>query len=748
MGKQYTSPHESKSKNDKLRFENRKLLKDLTRYHSLFLSSEIGLLVEDEFRNIAVINQAYCDIFNCPEAPDKMAGQDYLAVAKNSSSLLADPDWFMQNISEVIGNRQPLTDEGVKFADGRIFRRHFLPLLNDTDGRLLGYMWQYQDISSYIEAEKNIQHQTKLLESLFKNSTDAILLYDQHYRVVDINHNFYSLFGYTVEEITGLDVDDMLDIGKAGSANRDYTEAVLAGKKIVAEGTRYTKTGNPIAVLIKGIPSIIEDKFYGGFAIYTDISDRKKVEEALRSSEERYREILSSMNDGYFEVDLSGNITFCNKSSAHLLGYSVDQFIGVNYRDFCKDHQYVYSAFNQVFRSGKTDHTLVMEIIKKDGSVAFGELSLSLIKDKSGKLLGFRGVGRDVTDRKYYEDQLKYLSLHDQLTGLYNRAFFENELQRLTSSREYPVTIISVDLDGLKLVNDTVGHAVGDQLLIDCANILKETMRKNDTVARVGGDEFVALLPRTDTHTGENIVERIHSRIELYNKTEGNKLPLSISLGFSSSSGKKKSLELTFKEADDLMYRAKLHKGIDARSQILQSLMVTLGERDFITEGHARRLEELCRLVGEMINLSVKQLSDLMLLAQVHDLGKVGIPDRILFKKTELTDSEWEIMHQHPEKGYRIALSSTDLAGIADLILKHHERWDGKGYPLGLKEEEIPVECRILAIADAYDAMTNNRPYRLAVSQEDAVTELKAHAGKQFDPQLVKLFLELLPTDI
>ncbi len=192
------------------------------------------------------------------------------------------------------------------------------------------------------------------------------------------------------------------------------------------------------------------------------------------------------------------------------------------------------------------------------------------------------------------------------------------------------------------------------------------------------------------------------------------------------------------------MYRNKLHKGVDARSQILQSLLAALGERDFITEGHARRLEELCSRVGEKIDLSKIQLSDLALLAQVHDLGKVGTPDRILFKKGPLSKDEWEIMHQHSEKGYRIALSSTDLSSIADFILKHHERWDGNGYPLGISGEEIPIECRILSVVDAFDAMTNDRPYRKAMTINKAAEELKRSAGTQFDPDLVPVFLSVI----
>ena len=281
-----------------------------------------------------------------------------------------------------------------------------------------------------------------------------------------------------------------------------------------------------------------------------------------------------------------------------MLGYRVDELMGMNYRGFCKDHQIIFNIFNQLFRTGKKEQALAMEMIKKDGSERYGELTFSLLHDKDGNLIGFRGIGRDVTERKQYEENLKYLTLHDQLTGLYNRAYFENEIERLNSSREHPITIISFDLDGLKLVNDTIGHDRGDQLLIACANLLKKTLRSSDILARVGGDEFVALLPRTDSKTGEDIAMRIQPQLEIYNHEQPDQLPLSLSLGLATAENSDKLLKETFKEADDLMYRNKLHKGVDPRSQIIQSLLAALGERDFITEGHARRLEELCSRVG------------------------------------------------------------------------------------------------------------------------------------------------------
>ncbi|MHB1126244.1 MAG: HD-GYP domain-containing protein [Bacillota bacterium] len=223
------------------------------------------------------------------------------------------------------------------------------------------------------------------------------------------------------------------------------------------------------------------------------------------------------------------------------------------------------------------------------------------------------------------------------------------------------------------------------------------SLRASDILARIGGDEFAAILPHADEKTGEIICDRIRDNVARFNQTCA-ELPLSLSIGVAYTVNKNISLTDILKQADDLMYRDKLSRSAGARNKIIEALLVALAERDFSTEGHTRRLAELCQKVGKKCGLTSQQLSNIAMLSQAHDLGKVGIPDHILFKKGPLSEEEWEIMRTHPEKGYRIAAASPDLSVVADLIMKHHERWDGRGYPLGLIGKEIPVECRILAV--------------------------------------------------
>lgn len=343
-------------------------------------------------------------------------------------------------------------------------------------------------------------------------------------------------------------------------------------------------------------------------------------------------------------------------------------------------------------------------------------------------------------ERKKAEEGLRYLSSHDALTGIYNRAYLNEQLKRLEHC--VPLSIVICDLDGLKLVNDTLGHIAGDKMLIAAARLLTSVLGADDIAVRLGGDEFALLLPGADRDTADVVYRRIRHRMQDYNK-QAVRVPLSLSLGFAARQHLGQSLHELFKEADSSMYREKLHHSRSARSAIVKTVMTLLEARDFITEGHAERMQDLSAALAHQLGLSELRISDIRLFAQFHDIGKVGIADQILFKPGPLTKEEKREMERHAEIGYRIAQSSPELIPIADWILKHHEWWNGKGYPLGLHGAEIPLECRILAIIDAYDAMTSDRPYRKAMSHDCAMAELKQNAGIQFDPALVRIFLNL-----
>ncbi|MDK2810295.1 MAG: hypothetical protein PWR27_1004 [Petroclostridium sp.] len=465
----------------------------------------------------------------------------------------------------------------------------------------------------------------------------------------------------------------------------------------------------------------------------------------LQESEDRYRRLVELSPDAIAVYDyIEDQVVFVNNAGVKLMGAVSDQeIIGKSLTDIVHPdfREIARQRVRDIRKEGKETSLVEGKFIRLDGTDVDVEVASAPITYE-GKL-AMQVICRDITGRKQMEKKLIYLGLHDSLTGLYNRAYFEEEMCHLDHGRLAPVGIILCDVDGLKLINDTLGHKAGDSLLVVAANLIRESFCEGDVVARIGGDEFAVLLPKSDQIAVENACHRIQETVARYNALNP-ELPLSISVGFAVSSETSTSITDLFKEADNNMYRKKLCNNQSNRSAIVQALMKALEARDFITEGHADRLQDLMIDMIEATGLPEHKATDLRLLAQFHDIGKVGIPDRILFKTGPLTSEEAAEMQRHCEIGYRIAQSAPDLVPIADWVLKHHERWDGKGYPLGLKEEEIPLECRILAIADAYDAMTSDRPYRKAMSCEEAVAELLRCAGTQFDPQLVLIFVQML----
>ena len=350
----------------------------------------------------------------------------------------------------------------------------------------------------------------------------------------------------------------------------------------------------------------------------------------------------------------------------------------------------------------------------------------------------------DITETKKNEEKIKQLSYHDTLTGLCNRVCFREKLKETNDENKLPISIIIGDINGLKLTNDVFGHHEGDKLLKRAAQILKDSCRENDIIARYGGDEFAIVLPNTPYKHVEKICERIK---ESCNSKNQGVIPISISIGCATKETPEENIYNTFKTAEDRMYRHKILESKSMRNSILSSLETVLHEKDLETKEHASRLVETTAKVARFLGLQQNEMDDLNLFARLHDIGKIMIDESILKKCGNLTDDEYAEIKKHSEAGYRIAESSKEMHNIAEYILTHHERWDGKGYPHGLKEKEIPLPSRILSIADAYDAMTNGRSYRKAMSKKDAIAELRNCSGKQFDPEIVPIFISVIENE-
>ncbi len=471
-----------------------------------------------------------------------------------------------------------------------------------------------------------------------------------------------------------------------------------------------------------------------------DITEVRETELELKKTLVEQRLLLNNIDTQIWCLKDEKTYGMVNQAHADFLGISryelessslVEYFKVDDQRSFIDDNRRVFEE-----KRRKSSEEWVIDSLGEKRLLSINRVP-SL--DIEGEVEHVVCTAEDITEKRMAEQEVRYLSFHDHLTGLYNRAYMEEEMKRLDTFRQLPISIIMGDLNGLKMANDTFGHQQGDILICKAAEVISGCCRKEDIIARWGGDEFMILLPKRGEKEALQMIKRIKENCK---KVQETPVPLSIAFGCSQKEEPGQNLYDVLRQAEDWMYQKKLVESRSARSTILSTLLKTLGEKSYETEEHAWRLQKLGLQLGEAIGLTGVQLNNLSLLVSLHDIGKVAIPEDILCKEEALTREEWELIKTHTEAGYRIARSSEDFAHLADGILSHHEFWDGSGYPRGVGGRRIPLLARITSIVDAYDVMVNGRPYKPSVSKEEALGELRCCAGTQFDPELVSAFIE------
>lgn len=558
----------------------------------------------------------------------------------------------------------------------------------------------------------------------------------------------YKIFGFLPGSFEP-EIDTRVELSHSDDRNLvkcSYEKAIEERSSFAMESRIIRDDGSVRWVLSLGYAELDEygeaDKFIGTLL---DITESKKLEKSLAEEKDKLQITIASIGDGVISTDNNGYVTILNKVAEELTGWTQEEAIGkpiekvfniINEKTRTKCENPIQKVIESGLILGLANHTV---LISRDGSEISIADSAAPIKDADGSIQGVILVFRDVSEEKRIQNEIYYMSYYDVLTGLYNRRFFDEEIDRIDSEPQLPISIIMGDVNGLKLTNDAFGHSEGDQLLKKAAIAIKGSCRACDIAARWGGDEFVVLLPKTRREEAEAVVNRIKNACT---RMQTDSLEVSIALGFDTKESYDQDLLNILKNAEDYMYKNKVIESNSMRGGVINTISKTLLEKNPKVDSHSKRVSQLCQQIGRALSLPEMEIQKLKVSGLLHDIGKIAIDESILDKSGPLTEQEWIKMKRHPEIAFRILSSSPEMAEISQLILSHHEKYDGTGYPKGLKQDAIPLLSRIISVADSYDAMVNERAYKKVLSKDMAIVELIKNRGSQFDPYVVDLFIE------
>lgn len=467
------------------------------------------------------------------------------------------------------------------------------------------------------------------------------------------------------------------------------------------------------------------------------LHERQFAEHQLLIENQRVKLLMESAADIIFEIDLDRRYVSIFGRGLDLIGMKTQDFIGKSVEEiFGKYSEIRKNAYEKALSGNQViyDWTYV-----KDDVTFYFETSISPIYDEFKNVIGAVGITRDITEPMQKQKEIEYINIHDFLTGLFNRRYFVEAFARADSELNYPLGMMMIDLNGLKIFNDAYGHITGDQALIEVAKVLKSVSRESDVVCRIGGDEFAIIFNNTTITELETIKDSIKQKLSAILIEN---IPISVAIGYEIKHNPEMNLEKMIKNAENHMYRNKVTEGKSVRNNAIKAILKTLTDKFDEEKTHSNRVSELCRKMGEALSFKSDDLRELEVAGLFHDIGKISIPDEILHKPSQLTKEEFDVIKTHTENGYHILRAADEYSNLAEYALSHHEHWNGHGYPRGLAGTNIPLFSRIIGIVDAFEAMTSDRVYRKKMDEQTAVNEIIKYSGTQFDPNLAQIFVE------
>lgn len=728
------------------RVKTKKDLQNRTEELEDFFNVNLDLLcIADTDGNFIRLNRAWSDILGY--GVNELAGRKFLDFVHPEdipATLMAVSKLSKQEMIVDFVNRYRGADGNYRWIEWR----------SNPKGKLI--YAAARDITERIKAEE----QNRFISTVMMNVYDAVIVADRDFKMTYVNRSTEILFGYRADEMTDRSVRMLYAESDIPKLHKDVFPLISSGEIYNGELINRRKDGTLFVCDLK-VTSLKDSdgKPYSYIGIQRDVTDRKKMIDDLKESNIRYAELaeksfleqerfkttLLSVSDAIIAVDRNLDITVMNNVAEYLTGWSFEEVKGFPLKR-------VFKITDD--RSGAALEDPGRDVLLTAQVVEYGDRTMLLrtngetipVEGNASPILGSDGyaegvviVFRDYTEKREKQRKIEYLSFHDHLTGLYNRRYLDDAVKRLDVSINYPFAVLVVDVNGLKLINDSYGHEAGDSVLIKAAELLRLSCREDSIIARTGGDEFVVLHPHTDAVEAEAITTGIMAASDR-NRTDP--IIVSLAAGHAVKIDSSEDFAEILKIADSNMYRNKIEQSRIMRKDLLSRIFENINSRYIGEKTHVERVTHFSVALAESLGMSDEDKSKLILAASFHDIGKIAIAADILNKPGPLSSEERREVQKHSVAGYNILKGVEEYAGIAEIVLFHHERWDGKGYPNGYAKDDIPLMSRVIAVADAFEAMTSDRPYRKAMSAYVAAAEIERGAGSQFDPGLAKVFAE------
>ena len=715
---------------------------------SLNSPKDIIILSLDKNYNYLYFNQTHKNTMKNTYNAEVEVGKcifDYMTIEEDIAKA-------KKNYGKALKGQALITRESYGDIELKTYETNYNPIYDNNDN-IIGVSAYAKDISEIIEANKKLKKEKLTIQNYLDIAGVILLILNKHGEVTMINQKGCQILGLNIDQIIGKNwFDNFIPKGDINKLKKVFNDVLNNQSGLASHYESIIINSQGEERYISWNNTIIRDtdnNITGVLSSGEDITEIEISNKKLKESEKRYRELNNNLNAGVVVHNPDTSIMYFNKMAEELLGLKYDELMG----SYASSSQFVFVDKNNkimeieeypvnIIIKSKTllkNYLVGVKHINKDKIVWLSVNGVPLFnEDRSIKeiVISFD----DITLEKVRQDKIIYISEHDYLTDLFNRSYFVESYKEMDNPKYYPLGILMIDVNGLKIINDAYGHDVGDVILKKVSDILRQSCRENDIICRIGGDEFTVVLP----NISEGEIELIRANISESSKKEIiNNIELSLATGYEIKNlDFEGDLDDVLKLAENHMYRNKLVEGISVRNKAIIAILQTLTEKYEEEKIHSANVSYYCKKIGEALNINEEDVKDLELAGMYHDIGKISIPDAILKKPGKLSKEEFDTIKKHPEISYQILRAADEFSDLAIHALYHHERWDGTGYPSGKKGEEIPLFSRIICVADSYEAMTAVRSYKKQLTKDEAVKEIIKCSRFQFDEDIARVFVE------